>query len=295
MEKTNIMIKFTFDVDKVFEQLNTKTKMDNFSSLKMCEIDYDRLITQREIFDLLKLDENKYKGFCTLVSIYNAFPDIFKDINELGNFIIEQIRQKNKYGSLSKMRKVINKKYHKDFLFNENNLSKSYRIFTNNINRNKPVVISYDFQRNNVLLPYFGQHTVTLFGYDDDFIFYYENSEEDYLFTSLALYVYSYYKLHGLNKNNFEYDRLSKVLEQTTKEKVYEYSKGILGFNIGRHNIRTLKKEFLTNDKYFYNINRLITYNGNIAKKLPEDNCTSTNKIDFNFSELMKRLNSINR
>lgn len=289
------MIKFTFDVDKVFERLNNKTKINNFSSLKMCEIDYDRLITQREVFDLLKLDENKYKGFCTLVSIYNAFPDIFKNINELGNFIIEQIRQKNKYGSLSKMRKAINKKYHKDFIFNEKNLSKSYRIFTNNISKNKPVVISYDFQHKNMLLPYFGQHTVTLFGYDNDFIYYYENSEDDYLFTSLALYIYSYYKFYGLNKNNFEYDRLSKVLEQTTEEKVYEYSKGILGFNISRHNIRTLKKEFLTNDKYFYNINRLITYNGNIARILPEDNCTSTNKIDFNFSELIQRLNSINK
>ena len=91
------MIKFTFDVDEVFEQLSNKTKIDNFSSLKICEIDYDRLITQKEVFDLLKLDENRYKGFCTLVSIYNAFPDIFKNINELGNFIIEQIKQKNKY------------------------------------------------------------------------------------------------------------------------------------------------------------------------------------------------------
>lgn len=39
----------------------------------------------------------------------------------------------------------------------------------------------------------------------------------------------------------------------------------------------------------------MITYSGNITKILPEDNCTSTNKIDFNFSELIQRLNSINK
>lgn len=279
-------IKFTFDVDKAIK--NIENRQVNYSE-NLCEINYDRLITQKEVYDIINSNS---PGFCVLVSIYNAFESIFKDFTEFIKFVKKQLDENHKYYSLLSMTLEINKYKNQKLLFDEQNLQESYKIYTQNISQNKPVVISYGFQTNNTLIPKFGQHTVSLFGYNDNFIYYHENSEEEYLFTSLALYIYHYYKINGVSKDNLYFDKIEKLLDSKTNEEVYENSKGILGYNQGRNNIRTLKKEFLTNNKYFYDINRMITYNGNIPKYILEDNCSK--QYHYSFEDLINRLNSIN-
>lgn len=279
-------LRFTFDVDKAIKNIENRTI--NYSE-NICDINYDRLITQKEIYNSISSNS---PGFCVLTSIYNAFESIFKNFNEFINFVKEQLEKNHKYYSLQCMTNEINKYKNQKLLFDEQNLQESYKIYTKNISQNKPVVISYGFQTNNILIPKFGQHAVSLFGYNDNFIYYHENSEDEYLFTSLALYIYHYYKINGVSKDNLFYDKINKMLNSKTNEEVYETSKSILGYNQGRNNIRTLKKEFLTNNKYFYDINRMITYKEDIPRYIPEDNCSE--QYNYSFNNLTDRSNKIN-
>ena len=137
------LIKFTFDVNKVINKLSNKKQ---FSNSHMCNsLDYSKMIDQKEVYNRINDKYKKFKGFCTLVSIYNAFQDIFYDVDELINFIENQLNNKRKISSLKEMTNAVNKYKNKNLLFNETNLKESYTIFTNNILNNKPVVISYGY------------------------------------------------------------------------------------------------------------------------------------------------------
>jgi len=275
------LIKFTFDVDKVFDQLK-----NNFSNLtgKVCAINYNRMITQKEIFD--KLPKIPSKGFCVLASIYNAFPDVFENIDELVDFIKCQINNNKNYASLKKITEEINNYKHKKLLFSEQNLNDSYMIACNSLDKNKPVVISYIYLKS-MLIPDPGQHAVTLVGYDNDYLYYIENSEDNYLYVSLAFYIYGYYKSHPITENNPEYENIKKCIENDFNANSW---KNILGYSNGQYNIKSLKKSFLTNGAYFYDLNRLITYNGNIT---PPENIDSFSDRHTNFSDLINKLKNI--
>ena len=284
-------LKFTFDIDKVFN--NSKEFSQN--NLHMCKIDYDRLITQKELYEYIDkkyINTETSKGFCTLVSIYNAFPDLFDDFEDFV-CVVERILEKTKkFSSLKSMSNVINIIKGKKLLFDENNLQESYRITCDNINKNKPVVISYTYLFN-ILLDNrkYSQHTVAIFGYDDSLIYYKENSETDYLFMSLASYIIDYYGINPIKEDNPEKDRLKQLLHEENESNCIKLAKDILGYNIGQNGIKTLKKNFLTNGKFFYDLNRLITYIGNVPLY---DNNINTNYCEFRLSELTKRLNKIN-
>lgn len=251
------LIKFTFDVNKVINKLSNKKQ---FSNSHMCNsLDYSKMIDQKEVYNRINDKYKKFKGFCTLVSIYNAFQDIFYDVDELINFIENQLNNKRKISSLKEMTNAVNKYKNKNLLFNETNLKESYTIFTNNILNNKPVVISYGYNDRFYLQNQYSQHTVVLLGYDDDLIYYKENSENNYLFTSLMYYIIEYYRFNKPLVNN---NILKELINENDELKRIELSKQLLGYIENKSKgICAIKKDFLTNEQYFYDLNRLITYN----------------------------------
>ena len=67
---------------------------------------------------------------------------------------------------------------------------------------------------------------------NDNYIYYIENSETNYLFMSLAEYIYKYYSLNGINKDNPEYERLSMLLKLQNENEKIELLKEIVGYNV---------------------------------------------------------------
>ena len=284
------MIKFTFNLNQVFEKFN-KNFME--SSQHICMIDYDRLITQKDIYESLP-KETKYqnvKGYCVLASIYNSFCNIFETMNDFIDFVKKQVDTNKKYYSLETMTKEINIFKKDTYLYSKHNSKESYEIFVNSILENKPVVISYQLQ-NNVFINGFVAHAISLFGYDDNLIYYKENSEDNYLFKSLAYYIKQYYNIFELKETNPEYYRLKDYLACNDENQLWEKAKNILGYNLGNNGISCIRKCFLTNDIYFYDTNGIITSN----KKI--DNYSyfgDTNCCKFNLSDLTNRLMIIHK
>lgn len=288
------MLKFTFDVNDVLKKTSSKTTHFDINS-HACTLDSSRWITQKDIFE--RLPNVNSKGFCTLVSIYNAWDNIFNGVDDLVSFIQKQLELNHNYASLQLMTREINRLKHKKLLFNHDDLSNSYTIACENINHNKPIVISYEFNDYKIFpnpREGFGQHTVTIYGYSDYKIWYIENSEDNYLFTSLAIYIQKYLRTYGVD-NIDNRDQWVKFAEEKDSKVAWKLAEDLLGYRNGGNGSAWIDKRFLVNDTYFRDSNCMITRTDD--GQTFSDNCTrgSIPSKDFSYYDrLLEKLNSIN-
>lgn len=285
----NKFIKFTFDVDKVIEKIQNKNFNSKNPKTRLANYSMDYLIKQDKLIKKLPIQYRNKKGFCILSAIYSAYPFLFEyDIDTLVKFTINNIKH---FSSLKKISDAINIKNNELLLYADENIYKSYDIFKNNILQGKPVVVEYHYEYNPIVKMPFNVHTdghtIALFGYNDDFIFYKENSQDNFLFMSLAYYIKQYYD-YPTNKTDNKL--INEYLKETNENRCIELAKKILGYNYDESiGLDMIKKEFLVNDKYFHDIVNMSTY----TKDIDSYN-SSIDNYSFSLSSLINRLNSIN-
>ena len=132
----NNYIKFTFDINRAINSISNKRKAYYEPFTKMCMVKYDKLITQKELFDVLdnnKLTENAKIGLCIITSVYNAYPFIFNyNIQKLKMFVENNI---NRITQVQYVRNAVNKQMNSNLLYVITNLAESFNLFANNVNK----------------------------------------------------------------------------------------------------------------------------------------------------------------
>lgn len=302
-------LKFTFDIRKSLEKTNIKK---NFSEITLCDFDKDNLITQSKIYKILlklyKTDKQKISnafnnGFCTPCALYNSFPFIFEEnLQNVAKLIYDNL-EKDKFANV----KYITNKFSK-LLHVSENIKDSYKLFESNIQQNKSVVITYQYS--NINPKYIKkQHTISLFGYDENSVYYYENSDQNILFYSLACYLRDYLaNFNNLNETIEESIKKQFLDNNSNEQELLDIAEKILGYKKLENGLSMLNRYFLTDEKIFFDTNQIITciddnsYN-NYVNSIKVERMDSLNlslvdsgkkyENQFNFTNLTNRLKNL--
>lgn len=302
-------LKFTFDIGKSLGKTDIKK---NFSEITLCDFDKDNLITQNKIYKILlklyKTDKQKISnafnnGFCTPCALYNSFPFIFEEnLQNVAKLIYDNL-EKDKFANV----KYITNKFSK-LLHVSENIKDSYKLFESNIQQNKSVVITYQYS--NINPKYIKkQHTISLFGYDENSIYYYENSDQNILFYSLAYYLRDYLANFDNLKETIEESIKKQFLDNNSNEQeLLGIAAKILGYKKLENGLSMLNRYFLTDEKIFFDTNQIITciddnsYN-NYVNSIKVERMDSLNlslvdsgkkyENQFNFTDLTNRLKNL--
>lgn len=117
------------------------------------------------------------------------------------------------------------------------------------------------------------------------------NSISNFLFMSLLDYLIQYYRINAVSNDNIYYNDIIELLNSNNNDDIIKIGKQIIGYDyIATNGLSRVKKDFLTNGVYFYDIVKMISYDKNIP--MDEDNFGT---INFNFTGLLEKLKDISR
>ena len=280
-------LKFTFDIGKILKK--SENKKYNYSEIRLCS-EYSNVIKQEYIFeclrtnfpqDIQKINHIEKLGLCLLASIYSSFSYIFESFDNFLKYIMDSYTH---FSNISKNVEKLNVQYNAELKLDKTDKELSYQKFISNINKNKSVVVTYNWSSNLLNYP---PHAISLFGYDDTYIYYHETGD-DILFKALAYYLNNYLAFNDIN--NFEYNKqlLKNIKNAKSEKELFENSKKLMHF--GSYNgLSCIDKQFLTDDKIFMDTRHTIESNKVI-------NFSNNNICSgfINFKELTNRLNRLN-